>query len=281
MKSERRNLPVEIHPLWSTEIPEALQTPGPNAVVPKIVAFPPSRDQTSAKLPGAVIVFPGGGYTGRAPHEAAPVAEWLAGLGLWAFVAEYRVSPYRHPAPLLDGQRAVRWVRHHAGTYGYDPNRVGILGFSAGGHLASTVATHFDGGNPVHYDEIERQNCRPDTVILCYAVISFIEHRHEGSMRALLGDDPPIRLRKELSNELQVTSSTPPTFLWHTAEDAGVPVEHSLLFAGALRKQGVPFSLHIYPYGAHGLGLARDTPLAGTWTDQCRQWLQSMDFFSD
>ena len=267
---------IETHPLWSGEMPEAGQVVGPGAAKPRIAVYAPAAQP--AGTPGAVIVFPGGGYTRRAPHEAAPVAEWLAGLGLWAFVVEYRVSPYHHPAPMLDGQRAVRWVRHGASNYGYGPDRIGILGFSAGGHLASTVATHFDGGNPVHTDEVERHSCRPDAAILCYAVISFEQFRHSGSMQTLLGEDPPNHLRKELSNELQVTESTPPTFLWHTAEDAAVPVENSLLFAGALRKHGVPFALHVFPHGNHGMGLAQDDPLVGTWTEQCASWLRSREF---
>ena len=221
----------------------------------------------------AVVVCPGGGYAGLADHEGEPVARWLNARGLHAFVLRYRVAPYRHPAPLWDAQRAIRTVRHHCGPWRVDPGRVGILGFSAGGHLSATAGTHFDPGDPAAADPVDRQGCRPDFLILCYPVISFVAHTHHGSMTNLLGTEPPEDLRRALSNEEQVTAATPRTFLWHTADDAGVPVENSLGFAAALSRHRVPFDLHVYAHGAHGLGLAANDPHVGNWTAVCAAWL--------
>ncbi len=232
----------------------------------------------STEATGTVVVCPGGGYRGRAAHEGAPVARWLNSLGIAAFVLDYRVAPNRHPIPLADAQRAIRTVRHNASAWRIRPDRIGILGFSAGGHLAATAGTHFDPGNVRAADPIERQSSRPDALVLCYAVISFGEFRHDGSMVNLLGPEPPEELRRFLSNELQVTADTPPTFLWHTGDDAGVPVENALLFAGALRRNGVPFALHIFPHGRHGLGLAPDDPTVGAWPALCGRWLTAAGF---
>lgn len=228
---------------------------------------------------GAVVVCPGGGYAHLAPHEGEPIAKWLNSLGISAVVAHYRRAPNRHPVPLQDAQRAIRHVRFHAAEWNVRPDRIGILGFSAGGHLAATAGTHFDAGNPDAADPIDRVSCRPDAMVLCYPVITFeAPHRHVGSMNNLLGENPPDDLRLSLSNELQVTSRTPPAFLWHTADDAGVPVENSLLFAQAMRKNNAPFSLHVFPSGRHGLGLAHGIPLVSEWTTLCAQWLLSLGF---
>jgi len=242
---------------------------------PRITPYLPEKPGSG----GAIIIFPGGGYTKRAPHEGEPVARWLCGLGLVSFVLDYRVAPHRHPIPLSDAQRGIRWVRHHAAEFGIDADRVGILGFSAGGHLAATAATRFDGGNPVAVDPVERRGSRPDAVILGYPVISFVDEcRHGGSMVNLLGPNPDDRLRRELSAELQVGPLTPPAFLWHTGEDAGVPVRNSLIFAEALAKYGVSFSLHVYPRGAHGLGLAGEAGYTAQWTAACEGWLKELGF---
>jgi acetyl esterase/lipase len=261
-------------PLWPEGAPllDAGHDPGE---APSIIPLPVESNEPV----GAVVVCPGGGYAGRAPHEADPVAQWLNAAGIAGFVCHYRVAPYRHPVPLMDASRAVRWVRHYAEGFGVKPDRIGILGFSAGGHLASTVGTHFDAGDPAATDPIDRKSCRPDAAILCYPVITFEPpFRHEGSMQNLLGPAPPDDLRLSLSNELQVTADTPPTFLWHTADDAGVHVENSLRFASALSAGGVPYELHVYPHGAHGLGLAPDDPHIGSWTRLCAEWLHSLGF---
>ncbi|MGI8916202.1 MAG: alpha/beta hydrolase [Chloroflexota bacterium] len=255
-------------PLWPQA--EAAQ----EGDAPRLTTFLlPSRTPT-----GAVIVCPGGGYSGRAAHEGAPVARWLNALGIAAIVLDYRVAPHRHPIPLSDAQRAIRTVRHNALEWRIRPDRIGILGFSAGGHLAASAGTHFDGGDLQSADPIERQSSRPDALVLCYAVITFGAFRHNGSMVNLLGPEPPEELRQYLSNELQVTKDTPPTFLWHTGDDAGVPVENALLFASALRRSRVEFALHIFPRGRHGLGLAPDDPIVGTWPALCGRWLTAAGF---
>jgi acetyl esterase/lipase len=226
----------------------------------------------------AIVVCPGGGYTIRAEHEGEPVARWLNSIGLPAFVCHYRVQPFRHPCAFDDARRALRWVRHHAPQWRIDPNRVGMLGFSAGGHLVSTVGTHWDYGDPRADDPLERISCRPDAMVLCYPVITLGEHGHQGCATNLLGDEPDETLRGELSNETQVTPETPPTFLWHTADDAGVSVKHSLLFAEALDRCGVLFELHVFQSGAHGLGLAPDDPAVSAWTSLCEEWLRGLGF---
>lgn len=242
--------------------------------VPSIVPY-----VIEAKQPhGAVIVLPGGGYAGRAPHEAEPIARMLNSFRFSAFVCNYRVAPYRYPYPLLDAQRAIRWVRSRAAEYNLKPNKIAILGFSAGGHLASTAGTHYDGGKANAADPVERESCRPDAMILCYPVISFGQFGHMGSMANLLGEHPSEELRHSLSNETQVTADTPPAFLWHTGDDGGVPVENSLLFAQALRRCGVPFELHVYQSGLHGLGLAPDDPHVASWARLCAEWLKGLGF---
>ena len=225
----------------------------------------------------AVIVFPGGGYHMKAAHEGEPVAVWLNNIGLSAFVLDYRVHPYKHPYPMLDGQRAVKVVRSKAVEYGINSEQIGVLGFSAGGHLASTIGTHFDKVNPSQ-DPIDALSSRPNALVLCYPVITFFESRHIGSMETLLGTDPPDDMRKLLSNELQVTKDTPQTFLFHTANDAAVPVENSILFAHALSSLGIPFELHIFPDGAHGVGLAENDPFLGIWTNLCALWFKKIGF---
>ncbi len=226
---------------------------------------------------GAVVVLPGGGYGMKAAHEAEPVALWLNSLGISAFVLDYRVAPYRSPIPLLDARRAIQMVRSRAAEWRVDPRRVGILGFSAGGHLASTTGTHFQ-PLPGPQDAVSQFSFRPDALILCYPVISFGQYGHVGSMENLLGANPPDSLRDAFSNEKQVSAQTPPTFLWHTASDQAVPVENSLLFSRALSTCSVPFELHVFASGEHGLGLAADHPYAARWTDLCARWLDNLGF---
>lgn len=239
---------------------------------PGLWAYPLAGDSPA----GAVVVCPGGGYgTLAVQHEGHEVARWLNANGVAAFVLRYRIAPrYRHPAPLADVQRAIRLVRARAKEWHVDPCRVGVMGFSAGGHLASTVATHFDQGDG-GMDEVDRQSCRPDFAILCYPVISLVTpHAHAGSRRNLLGEEPDAELVKFLSNELQVTAETPPTFLFHTDADAGVVPENSILFYLALRRAGVPAELHIYERGPHGVGLAAEDPVLGSWAERLRDWLR-------
>lgn len=235
----------------------------------------------SDKPLAAVIVLPGGGYRYRAEHEGGPIAEWLNDIGVNAFVLDYRVAPNRHPIPLNDAKRAIRTVRSRAAEFGIDPSRIGILGFSAGGHLASTAGTHYDAGDSASPDPIARESSRPDLMVLCYPVISLGEYRHHGSLVNLLGEDAPQELRDLLSNELQVTANTPPTFLWHTADDGAVPVQNSMMFSQSLSAYGVPFELHVYESGRHGLGLAYDHPEAHTWTLNCGNWLKRRGFVEE
>lgn len=226
----------------------------------------------------AIVVCPGGGYAGLADtYEGHEVAQWLNTLGVTGIVLKYRIAPrYRHPAPLHDAQRALRTVRARAREWGIDPDRVGILGFSAGGHLASTTATHFDDGQPDAPDPIDRVGCRPTFAVLCYPVISFTTPwTHQGSKDNLLGKDADPKLVESLSNELQVTDRTPPTFLFHTTADTGVPPENSTLYYMALTKAKVPAELHIYQNGKHGVGLAQNDPALASWPGLCADWLKT------
>jgi len=241
---------------------------------PRITPFIPAGDGPL----GCIIVCPGGGYGGRAGHEGAPVSKWLNSFGVASFVLDYRVAPYRHPIPLGDAQRSIRLVRARAAEWKIDPKRIGILGFSAGGHLAASAATLFDAGAADAADPVDRASSRPDAAILCYPVISFGEFRHHGSMVNLIGENPDGDLRGKLSLESSVTPQTPPTFLWHTSDDGGVPVENSLMFAAALHKNKVPFALHVFPHGSHGLGLATDVPEVKEWTALCEMWLKGIGF---
>jgi acetyl esterase/lipase len=194
-----------------------------------------------------------------------------------AAVLHYRVAPYRHPVPLRDAQRAMRLVRHRATDWSIDPRRVGILGFSAGGHLAASISTLFDGATRDATDAVEREDDRPDATILCYPVVSSGPYGHQGSFRNLLGDSASDGERDALSLEKRVTARTPPTFLWHTADDGTVPVQNAYSYAMALAENRIPHALHVFPHGSHGLGLAEGHP-AAAWIGLCESWLRSVGF---
>lgn len=225
-----------------------------------------------------VVVCPGGGYAGLAmDHEGKQVADWLNTHGIAAFILKYRLGPrYHHPAPLQDAQRATRMVRSRSEEFGVDPNRIGILGFSAGGHLTSTAGTHFDGGDPNPKDPIEKQSCRPDFMVLVYPVVTMTDpHTHQGSRKNLLGENPSPELIELLSNEKQVTPETPPAFLVHGHDDGPVPVQNSLQFYAALKEAGVVAELHVYEKGKHGFGLGTGDPIVGGWPDLCVRWMKN------
>jgi acetyl esterase/lipase len=228
-----------------------------------------------------MVVCPGGSYMSLASHhEGRQVAEWLNTLGVTAFVVQYRLGPrYRHPAPLQDAQRAIRLARAKAAEWAVDPKRVGILGFSAGGHLAATAATHFDSGAADAKDPIDRLGSRPDLAVLVYPVITLTTPAvHSKSLGNLLGMDADLQLRESLSNELQVTPRTPPTFLVHTDEDATVTPENSILFYEALRRAKIPAEVHVFVKGSHGLGLGEKGTAFAAWPDLCAAWMREMKF---
>jgi acetyl esterase/lipase len=264
--------------LWEKGAPGALgQTEDDQ---PSITVYKP----WDSKTPGtAVVIAPGGSYGFLASnHEGRQVANWFNSLGVTAFLLKYRLGPrYHHPIELGDAQRAIRMVRARAAEFNVRPDQIGMMGFSAGGHLASTVATHFDNGNPSASDPIDRVSCRPDFVVLGYPVITFQPpHRHGGSKDNLLGENPDPKLVEELSNERQVTAQTPPTFLWTTSEDTVVPPENSVSFYSALHKAGVPAELHIFEKGPHGVGLALGDPVLGEWPALLAHWLRSRGLLS-
>jgi len=269
--------PQPVH-LWADAAPGALGTADKD--VPTLTPFLPKPELATG---AALVICPGGGYGGLAGHEGKDYALWLNTQGIAGFVLKYRLGSggYRHPVMLGDAARAVRLVRARAGEWKIDPKRVGIMGSSAGGHLASTLLTHFDAGDASASDVIERQSSRPDVGILCYAVISMGPNTHGGSKANLLGNNPSAELVKLLSNELQVTAQTPPCFLWHTWEDSAVKVENTLEFATAMRRAGVRFDLHIYEKGGHGMGLGGNPAEPGKlldWTRDCASWLKVEGF---
>lgn len=269
---------AQAHPelrLWTGDAPGAKGSAPQD--IPTITVYPPAEGTANGS---AIVVCPGGGYGGLAGHEGAPIAEWLNSIGVTAFVLKYRLGPtYHHPVEIGDAQRAIRTVRSRAAEWKVDPNRIGIIGFSAGGHLASTAATHFDKGDPAASDPIDRVSCRPDAAILCYPVITMTDpFTHGGSRSNLLGPNPSPALIELLSNEKQVTPQTPPCFILQTADDAVVPCENALLFAMACHKNGVNVELHMYAHGPHGIGLGGSDPIFKTWPPHCAAWLGALGF---
>jgi acetyl esterase/lipase len=259
--------------LWSGDAPEALGRSEKD--IPTLTTTAPEVGKATGS---AIVICPGGGYAHLASHEGEDYARFLAMHGVTAFVLKYRLGSdgYRHPAMLNDAARAVRMVRSGAAKWNLNPAKIGIMGSSAGGHLASTLLTHWDSGNPQSSDPLERTSSRPDFGILCYAVISMGPLTHAGSKKNLLGDNPSQELVDFLSNEKQVTPQTPPCFLWHTSEDKTVSVENSIEFADALARNKVQFDLHVYQNGRHGLGLADKYPFVHVhpWVSDLLIWLK-------
>jgi acetyl esterase/lipase len=259
-------------PLWQDAAPGALGTADKD--IPKITPWLPAKDKANG---AAIVILPGGGYGGLAmDHEGKQIAEWCNENGIAGFVVQYRIAPdYHHPAPITDAQRAIRTVRARAKEWNIDPNKIGIIGFSAGGHLAATTATQFDAGEGKSNDPIQRASSRPDFAILGYPVITMTDpYTHKGSRRNLLGDNPTDEMITKMSAEKNITENTPPTFLFHTSEDAGVPAENPIAYYLAARANKVPAELHIYEKGRHGLGLAKDHPGMSLWPEQCITWLK-------
>jgi len=262
----------QLIPLWSGAAPAAQGTA--DADIPAITVYLP---RTMAAGTPAMIVCPGGGYGALAAnHEGRQVANYLNSLGMAAFVLRYRLGPkYHHPVQLGDAQRALRMVRAQAAAWRIDPARIGIMGFSAGGHLAMTASTMFDPGNAQAADAIDRASSRPDFTVLGYPVISMTAAwTHQGSKRNLLGDAPDPDLAMRMSGEKAVTKETPPTFIFQTNQDAAVPAENSVHYYLALRQAGVPAEMHIFERGAHGVGLANDDPALSAWSGLLAHWLR-------
>lgn len=265
------NDPIEL-PLWPEGVPGPILSDDDTPTL--TVYLPDPAVATGA----AVVICPGGGYVNLAmDHEGHDVARWLNSIGVAAFIVKYRRGAgYQHPAPIQDAQRAIRTVRARANEWQVDTNKVGVLGFSAGGHLASTTGTHFDKTYLADNDPVDAQSARPDFMVLIYPVISLTtEYTHQGSKHNLLGKQPSDAESWAFSNELQVSPETPPTFLVHTTEDTAVPPENSILFYMALRKAGVSAEMHIYERGRHGLGMAPSDPAMSTWTTLCATWMQN------
>ena len=265
------------HLLWPDGAPGALGTAAKDQ--PQVTVYLPSKKQATG---AAVVVCPGGGYGGLASsYEGHDIARWFNSFGVAGVVLDYRHrgKGYGHPAPLQDAQRAIRLTRQRSAAWKIDPARIGIMGFSAGGHLASSAGTHFDQGDPQAKDIVERHSCRPDFMVLCYPVIAFGEsYSHRGSQRNLLGPDPTPELVRLMSSEKQVTDKTPPAFVWHTHEDRVVPSENAVQFYLALKRAKVPAELHLFLKGRHGLGLAQGKPGASAWPAACRAWMETSGF---
>jgi acetyl esterase/lipase len=252
-----------------------------NVQIPDIAVYLPSKRFATGQ---AVVICPGGGYWVLAYDlEGTDIARYLNSIGVAAIVLKYRLPTYGnciepHKAPLMDAQRAMRLVRHNSSKWNINPSKIGIMGFSAGGHLASTLGTHFDYGNKSATDTVEKESCRPDFMILMYPVISFTDSSmHLGSSEALLGKDADPALLKYYSNELQVKDDTPPAFFVHADNDHGVPVENSLLMHKALRAKHIPAELHILSEGEHGFGLGVGNEHIGSWTRSLELWLKSLN----
>lgn len=227
-----------------------------------------------------MIICPGGGYARHADHEGKSIAKWLNKIGISVIILHYRVAPYRYPPALNDAQVTIQLTRHNHQEWNIDPSRVGIMGFSAGGHVAASAALNFKDEDKSAEASIDHYSSRPNLMVLGYPVITMgaSQYVHEGSKLNLLGKEASLSLIRKTSHENQVTTETPPTFLWHTADDGAVPVENSLMFAHSLGKHNIPYALHIFESGKHGLGLATDHLEAKEWTNLCETWLRKQGF---
>ncbi|EDY21311.1 alpha/beta hydrolase [Chthoniobacter flavus Ellin428] len=269
--------PTEPMRLWAGKAPDALGDAPKD--IPTLTPYWPADDQASG---AAFIVCPGGGYRNLAAHEGEPFAKWLNSLGIAAFVLKYRLTTdgYFVPTTLLDAARALRTVRAHATEWGIDPKRIGMIGSSAGGHLTATLITQFDNGKPDDADPVERVSSRPDLAVLCYGFILFDQPNPEREAR-FLGAHATPELKNLLSPRLNVRKDTPTTFIWQTVEDEKVPVDNAFAFADAMREKGVPFDLHLYQKGKHGIGLGFktfDPEKLHPWTRDCAFWLKEHGF---
>ncbi len=254
------------------------EVPGMCEETPYMTAYIPDEKKSN----GAVVIFPGGGYGMRAPHEGKGYAEFLARFGITSFVCEYRVYPHRFPLPLLDARRSVRYVRHNADKYGLDKNMIFVMGSSAGGHLAAMTSTYTQPIDFENIDEIDNEDYRPNGQILCYPVIKLLGKgiSNLGSGANLLGDKQ-AEMGEELSPDLIADENTPRAFIWHTFDDSAVNVINSLDYAKTLRNKNVEVEMHIYPHGSHGLGLAEDTPHVKDWSSELIKWFKYIEFLND
>ena len=261
--------------LWEEDVPFFKEEYGQAA--PSLTPF--LLDSTDGKKRGCMIVCPGGGYGARMDYEGAPISKRLNEVGISSFVLNYRVAPYNGDAYMADVNRAVRLIRSRADEFGIDPEKIGLIGFSAGGHLACAGATHFDGGLDTG-DEIDRVSSRPNAAILSYGVNSLMEEiTHADTRNRFIGySDDPDKTAYEFSGENSVTELTPPMLIWHTAGDTLVPVENALRMASAMSAKNIPFELHIFPEGDHGDGLFGDVACAREWFRLAADWLSRIGF---
>jgi len=258
-------------PLWLDKAPGAEPEDYQPTITPYLVPSNPPR--------GIVLVLPGGGYGVRVPHESEVVAKFFNSIWLSAAVVDYRVKDENRASPLgkdplTDCQRAIRLVRHYHGAWHVRPDRIAVIGFSAGGHLAATAGTQFDQGDESSENPEDRVSSRPDAMILCYAVTRC----RKGGLKSLLGDNPSDEDVAFFDCENSVNEDTPPAFIWHTFADQVVPVDHSIRMAVALQGKSVPVELHIFPEGEHGLALATNDPCVGQWKSLCKAWLEAQGF---
>lgn len=276
--AQERKSKVDTLNLWPGGAPDAQGDTDLDK--PTLTTYLPDKGGPSKT---GVVVFPGGGYAHLAmDHEGRQVAEWLNSLGIAAFVVKYRLGPrYHYPTQLKDARRAIRTVRANADQWNINVDNIGILGFSAGGHLASTAGTHFEKGKDDAVNSLEHIDSRPDFMVLIYPVITMkLDYTHRGSRMHLLGENPGEELVKNLSNETRVTENTPPTFLVHGSNDTAVPVQNSLQFYEALLKHNVPAEMHLFEDGPHGFGLAPGDGELSQWTNLCEQWMRSRGLVS-